>query len=55
MSATSSIMSSSDPDSSPTSTICNATGVNTPEWMAVRNTLSPRSTPSRIFSMRSAM
>ena len=54
MSATSSIMSSSDPDSSPTRIICSATGVKIPEWIAVRSTLSPRSTPSRIFSIRSA-
>ena len=43
---------SSEPVSSPTAIICSTMGVNTPVAAAQRDRLSPRSTPSRICSMR---
>jgi len=55
MSATSSIKPSISPVSSPTAIICSVMGVNTPVAAAVRNMLSPRSTPSRICSIRRAI
>jgi len=54
MSAISWSMSSREPASSPTAIIWITTGVKMPAAIEVRSTLSPRSTPSRIRSMRSA-
>src|SRR5574343_416777 len=52
---TSSSISSSAPDSSPTAIICSTTGVKNPEAMAERTTLSPRSTVSRMPSILAAI
>src|SRR5438445_2974858 len=52
MSAISDISWSISPVSSPTATICSTTGLKTPVATAVLRMLSPRSMPSRIFTMR---